>query len=213
MTTATKRAARPIDRLLHLVHPLALAPLALLIFDYLNSRLSPNPIQDLTFRTGLPALVLLIGSLACTPANLGLGWKWAVKLRRPLGLYAFLYATLHMLVFVVLDYGLDPALLWNAVAEKRYILAGSAALLLLTPLAITSTKGWQKRLGKRWKLLHKLVYVAAPLAVIHFVWLVKSDIREPLIYGAVLLLLLALRLPLVRRLLPQRRPAALPSKG
>jgi methionine sulfoxide reductase heme-binding subunit len=132
-------------------------------------------------------------------------WKWAVKLRRPLGLYAFLYAAIHMLIFVGLDYGFDAGLIWRELSEKRYIIAGSAALLLLAPLALTSTKGWQRRLGKRWKSLHRLVYLAAPLAVVHFIWLVKSDYREPLLWGLAVAVLLLLRLPVVRRLFERLR--------
>lgn len=191
--------ARNRDRWLHLIHPAALAPLALGLWDLAAGRLSVNPIQDLTHRSGYTALVLLVLSLACTPASALLGWKWALKLRRPLGLYAFLYAAVHLLIFAALDYVLDWGLIWEAVAEKRYVLAGFAAFLLLVPLAVTSTKGWQRRLGKRWRPLHRLVYLAAPLAVVHFVWLVKSDYREPLLFGAAVLLLLALRIPAVRR--------------
>ena len=110
-----------------------------------------------------------------------------------------------MLIFFVVDYGLDVGLIWETITEKPYVLVGLAAILLLLPLAITSTKGWQRRLGKRWKILHRLVYIAAPLVVVHFVWLVKSDIREPLLYGAAVVLLLALRLPIIRRLFRTRR--------
>ncbi|HWQ16038.1 MAG TPA: protein-methionine-sulfoxide reductase heme-binding subunit MsrQ, partial [Roseiflexaceae bacterium] len=186
-------------RWLHLIHPAALAPLAVGVWDFAAGRLSVNPIQDITHRSGYTALVLLVLSLACTPLSNLLGLKWAARLRRPLGLYAFLYATIHMLIFAVLDYVLDWGLIWQAVVEKRYIVAGFGALLLLVPLAVTSTRGWQRRLGRHWKALHRLVYVAAPLAVIHFVWLVKSDYREPLLYGAAVALLLCLRLPAVRR--------------
>ncbi len=186
----------------------ALAPLAAMVWAVFTGGLSANPIQDLTFRTGEAALALLVLSLACTPANRLLGWKPAQALRRPLGLYAFFYAALHLLIFVALDYGLDLGLILTTVAEKRYVIAGFAAFLLLLPLAVTSTKGWQRRLGRRWTLLHRLVYLAAPLAVLHFALLVKADLREPLLYGAALALLLALRLPPVRRALARlRRPA------
>ncbi len=181
------------------VHGGALAPLVLLIGDYWCDRLTVNPIQAITWRTGKWALVLLILSLACTPASTLFGYKGALRLRRPLGLYAFLYASLHFLTFVGLDYGFDVVLLREAVLEKRYALAGLAAYLNLLPLALTSTRGWQRRLGKGWKRLHRLVYLAALLAVVHFIWLVKSDIREPLRYGAVVLALLILRVPALRR--------------
>lgn len=187
------------------VHIAALTPLAILVWqgyqDLYNftTYLTINPIQEITFRTGKYALVLLLLSLACTPVYTLLGIKQVLPLRRPLGLYAFMYASLHFLIFTGLDYGFDLKLLYEAIFEKRYALVGFAAFLLLLPLAITSTRGWQKRLGKKWKWLHRLVYLAGVLVIIHFVWLVKSDIREPLAYGLVLALLLLVRLPGVRR--------------
>jgi len=176
----------------------ALVPLGVLLWDYAHDHLTVNPIQEATFRTGKYALVLLILSLACTPANIVFGLRQALRLRRALGLYAFLYAGIHFLIFVWIDYGLDLALLQEAIFEKRFALAGFAAFLLLLPLAITSTRGWQKRLKKRWTRLHRLAYPAAILAVVHFVWLVKSDIREPLLYGLVVMVLLLIRVPVVR---------------
>ncbi len=184
-----------------LTHLGALTPLAVLVWLYFTDGLTVNPIQDITFRTGKAALVLLVLSLVCTPLNTFFGWRAAIKLRRPLGVYAFLYVCLHFLTFVGLDYGFDLELIYGAIFEKRFALVGFAAFLILLPLALTSTKGWQKRLGKAWKTLHKGVYLAAPLAVIHYVWLVKSDVREPLAYGAVVALLLLVRLPWVKRLL------------
>ncbi|MGH2369132.1 MAG: sulfite oxidase heme-binding subunit YedZ, partial [Chloroflexota bacterium] len=188
-----------------LTHLGALVPFALLLWDGAHNNLTVNPIQEITFRTGKTALVLLILSLACTPINRVLGIKQVIPLRRPLGLYAFFYASLHLLTFAVVDYGLDWDLIQQAIVEKRYILAGFAAFLLLTPLAITSTKGWMRRLGKRWTVLHRLVYLAAPLVVLHFIWLVKGDIREPLLYGAGVAGLFALRAPPVRRALTSLR--------
>lgn len=183
----------------------ALLPLAILIWDALNNNLTVNPIQELSQRTGKIALVLLVLSLVCTPLNTLFGFRQALTLRRPLGLYAFGYATLHLLNFAVVDYGLDPALLSEAIGEKRYVLVGFAAFLLLLPLAITSTKGFQRRLGKHWKQLHRLVYAAALLVIVHYVWLVKADVREPLLYGAIVVGLLALRIPMVRGMLTRVR--------
>ncbi|MBI3177329.1 MAG: sulfoxide reductase heme-binding subunit YedZ [Chloroflexi bacterium] len=180
------------------VHIGSLIPLALLIWDYFNDHLTANPIQAVTFRTGKTALVLLVLALACTPLNTLFGFREALKVRRALGLYAFFYVCLHFLTFIWLDYGLDLGLIFDAVAKKRYALVGFTAFILLLPLAITSTKGWQKRLGKNWKVLHRLVYVAAPLVVVHYVWLVKADIRQPLVFGAVVLLLLLARVPLFK---------------
>jgi methionine sulfoxide reductase heme-binding subunit len=180
-------------------HVGAWLPLLLLLWDASTNRLTVNPIQDITFRTGRAALVLLILSLACTPLNTYFGIRQATKLRRPLGVYASLYVILHLLVFVGLDYGFDLELIRGAIFEKRFALVGFSAFLLLLPLLLTSTRGWQRRLGKRWNYLHRLVYLAAPLAVLHFVWAVKSDIREPLAYGAVLAALLVVRVPFVKR--------------
>lgn len=184
---------------INLVHPAALAPLALLVWDALTGGLTVNPIQDLTQRTGYTAVILLILSLGCTPLSTVSGWKRIVALRRPLGLYGFLYATLHMLVFAALDFGLNLTLIIQEIAEKRYILVGTLALLILLPLALTSTKGWQRRLGRNWKRLHRLAYLAAPLALVHYAWAQKSDIRQPLLLGAAVALLLVLRFPPLRR--------------
>lgn len=188
-----------------LTHVGALLPLALLIWDYWQGRLTVNPIQDITFRTGKYALVLLVLSLACTPLNTLLGFKSVLRVRRALGLYAFMYVSFHFLTFVGLDYVFDLALIREAIFEKRYALVGFAAFLILLPLAITSTKGWMRRLGKYWKRLHRWVYLAALLAVVHFTWLVKSDIREPLLYGAVVVILLILRISGVRRVVSHWR--------
>jgi methionine sulfoxide reductase heme-binding subunit len=182
-----------------LTHALCAAPFLLLLWDGWRGGLTVNPIQEITLRTGKTALVLLVLSLACTPLNRLLGWRWTVPLRRPLGLWGFFYVTLHLLTFVVVDYGLDAGLIWQAVVEKRYVLAGAGAFLLLLPLALTSTRGWMRRLGRNWTRLHRLIYLALPLAVLHYVWLVKADRREPLLYGAAVLLLLVLRIPQVQQ--------------
>ncbi len=177
----------------------ALLPLAWLLWDFFTDNLSANPIQDITLRTGKTALVLLILSLTATPVNTVFKFRQAIRLRKPLGLYAFLYVSLHLLIFVALDYGLNLALIYEAIFEKRYALVGFSAFLILLPLAVTSTKGWQKRLKKNWKRLHKLVYLAAVLAIVHYVWLVKSNYGQPIIWGGVLAVLLALRIPAVRQ--------------
>lgn len=193
---------------IHLVHLGGLAPLALLAWDAFTGNLTVNPIQYLTQRTGYAAIILLIASLVCTPLSVVSGWKRILALRRPLGLYGFLYAVLHMLMFTTLDFGLNIPLIVQEVAEKRYILVGTSALLLLVPLALTSTKGWQRRLGRSWKRLHRLVYLAAPLALVHYAWAQKSDIRQPLILGALVAVALILRLPAVRRRIEAWRRAS-----
>ena len=177
----------------------ALVPLALLVWDGLHGNLTADPVRAVILRTGKTALVLLLLSLACTPASTWLGFRRAISLRRPLGLYAFLYGALHLLTFVALDYGLDVGLLRQALFEKPYALAGLACFLLLVPLAVTATRGWMRRLGKRWKRLHRLVYLALLLALVHYLWLVKAGVRTPLPYVAIGLLLLAARLPWIRR--------------
>lgn len=195
-------------RLSPLVHPLSLLPLALLLWDWSTNNLSFNPVQDITARTGGPAIVLLMLSIACTPLNIVFGWKWAAALRKPLGLYAFLYVCLHLLTFLLLDYGLRWDLILQAASEKRYVLVGFTAFLLLVPLALTSTKWAMKQLGKNWKRLHMLVYLIVPLAVFHLLWLSK-DPRKALVFGVIVAVLLLLRLPSVRRGITNlRRPRA-----
>lgn len=179
-------------------HVAALAPLAWLLWKYAQGSFLVDPIREMTTVTGRVALILLVLSLACTPVATVFGFKQALRVRRALGVYAFMYAGLHFLVFVGLDYGFDLELLGQAIFDQRYILVGFAAGLILLLLALTSTRGWQRRLRKNWKRLHRLVYVAGVLAVVHFAWLVK-DTRVPLRYGAVLAVLLILRLPPVRR--------------
>jgi sulfoxide reductase heme-binding subunit YedZ len=185
-------------------HALALAPLAWLVFDATTGRLSADPIDDIELRTGKPALVLLVLSLACSPAMTVFGWRWAHPLRRRLGLYAFFYALLHFVTFVAVDYSLNPTWLAEAIFEKPYALVGFSAFVILTA----------RRLGTRWTWLHRLVYVAGPLAVVHYAWSLKADLRQPILFGVVVACLLALRLPRVRSAVARarrsvaRRPAA-----
>lgn len=186
-------------QILWLTHIGALIPLAWLAFDYWAGNLSVNWIQDITLRTGKPALVLLVLSLACTPLNIVLGIRNIIPARKWLGLYGFGYAAVHFLIFIGVDYAFDWAFIWEDVGTKLYVIVGFAALLILIPLAITSTKGWMRRLGKRWKKLHQLVYIAGILAVFHYVWVVKSDYREPIAWGILLGFFLVVRIPKVRK--------------
>ncbi|RME81133.1 MAG: sulfoxide reductase heme-binding subunit YedZ [Caldilineae bacterium] len=188
-----------------LVHLGALAPFLALLLDIARDNLSVNPIQDITFRTGKAALVLLVLTLAATPLNTVFGFRAAIRARRALGLYAFGYALLHFLIFSMVDYGLDLPLIWVETLEKPYIYVGFSAFLILLPLALTSTRGWQRRLGRTWKRLHRLVYMAGILVIIHYVWVVKADIRQPLAWGVVVLILLAARLSPLRRYLTRLR--------
>jgi sulfoxide reductase heme-binding subunit YedZ len=189
-----------------LVNVAAAIPLAQLVWN-LAAGAFVNPIDDITERTGKAAIILLILSLACTPANLLTSWRQPIAVRRSLGLWAFAYAGIHFLNFVGLDYGFDLGfILQDGLPTKPYILVGFTAFLLLVPLAITSTKGWQKRLGRNWKRLHKLAYVAGVAAVIHFLWLAKAaEDWEPLLYGLILALLLLVRVPTVRRRIVAQR--------
>ncbi len=193
------------------VHAGALAPLAWLLWAYWQGLFLVDPVREITTLTGRTALILLLLSLACTPLSIVLGFKRVLRVRRALGLYAFLYAGLHFLTFSGLDYGFEIDLLGQAILDQRYVLAGVGSGLLLLVLAVTSTRGWQRRLGKTWKRLQRLVYLAGILAVVHFVWLSK-DAREPLRYGALLAVLLVLRIPRVRKAVSQTRRRLVPVK-
>ena len=182
-----------------LIHILALLPLALLVWDFTQGHLTVNPIQEIQLRTGKYTLIFLVLTLSCTPVNILFGVKSVLRLRRTLGLYTFIYASLHLFNFIGLDYRFDFGLILSDISGKRFVLAGLSAFLILSVLAVTSIRSWMKRLGKKWQQLHWLIYAAAVLAVTHFVWQVKADIREPLIYGALVALLLIVRLPHVRK--------------
>lgn len=187
-----------------LVHAGGLLPLVWIAWRYSQGLFLIDPVREITAVTGRTALVLLTVMLACTPISAIFGWKQVLRVRRALGLYAFLYASLHLATFVWLDYGFDLELLAGAVLAQRYVVPGLVSGLILLALAITSTRGWQQRLGRSWKRLHRLAYLAGILAVVHFAWLVK-DIRVPLRYGAVLALLLILRLPRIQAALHRAR--------
>jgi sulfoxide reductase heme-binding subunit YedZ len=169
-------------------------PLAALCADALRGDLGANPIETVTHVTGDWALRLLLLALAVTPARRITGVSALAPLRRTLGLLAFGYASLHMLTWVGLDQFFDWESMLEDITERSYVLAGATAFLCLLPLALTSTRGAMRRLGRRWITLHRLVYVAAVAAIVHYVWLVKADLAAPLAYAAVLALLLGLRL-------------------
>jgi sulfoxide reductase heme-binding subunit YedZ len=172
----------------------ALIPLLDLAVRGLRGGLGANPISEALNRLGLLALIFLIASLACTPLKRVFGWATPMRLRRMLGLFAFTYASLHFAVYLLLDRLGASASLSEDLAGRPFISVGFLAWLLLVPLAITSTPGMIKHLGAaRWRRLHRLAYLAAGLAVVHFLWRVKRDQSEPLVYGLVLLALLAMR--------------------
>ena len=156
--------------------------------------LGVNPIEKVTHVTGLSALVLLLLTLAVTPVRRMARWNRLIQLRRPLGLFAFFYAFLHFSIWMVLDLGFQLSWISEDIMERPYITVGFTAFVLLIPLAVTSTRGWIRRLGRRWATLHRLVYITATLGVIHFYWLVKADTSLPLLFAGILTLLLASRI-------------------
>jgi methionine sulfoxide reductase heme-binding subunit len=174
---------------------LALLPALWIGVDALRGHLGANPIAAVLNRLGYWTLVLLLASLACTPARIILRRGWPMKFRRMWGLFAFFYGLAHFLFYVCVDQFLDLHTIYQDVVRRKFMTVGFAALCLLVPLALTSTKNSIRRLGaKRWTRIHRLVYPAAVLAVIHFIWRVKADRREPFVFAAVLLVLFAVRL-------------------
>ena len=171
-----------------------LIPALLLGWDAFTGGLGVNPIEDITHRTGDWALRFLLVTLAVTPLRRLAGWNGLVRFRRMVGLFAFFYAVLHFSTYLVFDHFFDLLLIIDDVAERKYVTAGFVGFVLMIPLAVTSTQGWIRRLGKRWTALHRLVYASAVAGVVHFLWLVKIDIGEPLIYAVILAILLGARL-------------------
>jgi len=172
---------------------LGLAPAAWMVWRTLRGDLGANPIEEVMHLLGSAALVLLLASLAITPLRRLTGHNPLIRARRTLGLFAFSYVATHFLVYAALDQGLALGYIVEDVIERPYITAGFAAFVLMIPLAVTSTKGWIRRLGKRWTRLHRLVYLAGALGVLHFYWRVKADTLWPLVAAAALCVLLGLR--------------------
>lgn len=183
-----------------------LVPFALLVGGAFTGGLGADPIEYVTLRTGFATLLMLMCTLAVTPVRRLTGWNWLASARRTFGLCAFGYVCLHFATYLV-DQGFTLSYIWEDIAERPYVTVGFTAFLLLIPLALTSTKAAIRRMGKRWQKLHRLVYLAAGLGVLHFVWLVKSDLRDPLIFAAVFALLMALRLPGVPGKRGKKQPA------
>lgn len=182
------------------MHAAALGPLVFMLWKRWTEPFWINPVADMSFTTGKTALNLLFLSLSCTPIQRWLGFNKILLWRRPLGLYAFGYGLLHFWIFIGLDYRLSLSMILADVSSKRYIYFGLGALALMVPLAVTSDKAWMARLRKNWKRLHRLVYLAAVLAVLHYLALSKTW-HEPAAYIAILALMLGLRL------IPRRRAA------
>jgi sulfoxide reductase heme-binding subunit YedZ len=173
---------------------LCLVPFGQLAYNAYIGDLGVNPIDFITHFTGSWALIFLIGTLAVTPARRLTGWNDLIKLRRMLGLFAFAYASAHFATYLVLDHFFDWRAIGKDIVKRPYVTAGFTAFVIMLPLALTSTAGMIRRLGKRWQKLHRLIYVAALAGVIHFYWLVKADIRRPAQYGLVLAVLLVYRI-------------------
>jgi sulfoxide reductase heme-binding subunit YedZ len=172
-----------------------LVPLVWMALRAGTGALSANPIAEIENELGLTALVFLLASLACTPAKRFLGWTWQMRVRRELGLFAFFYAALHFLAYLVLDEFFDWGAIVADIAQRPFITVGFLALVLMVPIAFTSTNGWVRRLGYlRWQRIHQVVYLAGALAVVHFIWRVKLDVSQPLVYAAIFAGLIALRL-------------------
>ncbi|HKU43934.1 MAG TPA: protein-methionine-sulfoxide reductase heme-binding subunit MsrQ [Polyangiales bacterium] len=185
----------------------ALLPLAAIVVEAVSGKLGADPVAIALNRLGLLALILLLACLSATPARLLFKVSWPLRLRRMLGLLAFFYASLHFLVYAWVDQGWDLQAILADVTKRKFITVGFLALLTLLPLALTSNARARKKLGpRRWQRLHRLVYVAACLAAVHFLWRVKRDLTEPLAYAGVLGLLLFVRL---KRLTP---PPARPDR-
>ena len=177
-----------------LVFSLSLLPLAWLFWRFWSDQLGVNPVETLSHRTGDWSLRFLLLTLAVTPLRRLTGWNGAQRFRRMLGLFAFFYACLHFLVYLIFDQFFDLSAILADITKRPYITVGFAAFVLLIPLAVTSTQRMIKRLGRHWSRLHRLVYLIAMLGVLHYLWLVKADLREPLLYAAILGVLLGYRL-------------------
>jgi sulfoxide reductase heme-binding subunit YedZ len=192
---------------------LCLFPLARLVTLGVTGGLGANPIEFITRSTGTWTLVGLLLTLSITPLRRLTGWAALVRHRRMLGLFAFFYASLHFVTYIWLDQFFDLASVARDIVKRPFITVGFAAFVLLMPLALTSTQVMMRRLGRRWQQLHRLVYGIAILGVLHYLWLVKQDLGQPLIYGGVLALLLGARLPRVAGLLQGMAPRRVASRS
>jgi len=190
---------------------LCLTPAGFLVWRAFTDRLGANPLEELTHRTGDWTIYFLLITLSITPLRKLLKQPNLIRFRRMLGLFAFFYVCLHFLTYIVFDHFFDVSAMLKDVAQRPFITAGFTGFVLLIPLAITSTTGWIRRLGgKRWQMLHRLIYVTASAGVIHYYWLVKSDVTMPVRLGAILVFLFICRLAFwlqARQTKPARSPA------
>ena len=171
-----------------------LTPFMWLVTRTLTGRLGINPVEDLELTTGIWALRLLVATLLVTPLRRVSGWNRIIQYRRMLGLFAFFYASIHFAIYIAIDQFFAFEFIVKDVAKRPFITMGFTAFVLMIPLAVTSTKGWIRRLGRRWQLLHRLIYVSAACAAIHYLWKVKVMIGSPVYYAAAIGILLAFRL-------------------
>ena len=186
--TQLRRVLKP------LVFLAALGPAAWLVYGAFAGELGVNPVETITNTTGIWTLRLLALTIAITPVRWLSGWNMLIQFRRMIGLFAFFYGCLHFMTYFILDHSLEFSGVWEDVVKRPYITAGFTAFVLLIPLAFTSTQGWIRRLGgKRWSLLHRLVYVSASLGVLHYWWKVKLDTSSPFLYASIVGLLLGAR--------------------
>jgi|GraSoiStandDraft_12_1057312.scaffolds.fasta_scaffold50250_1 sulfoxide reductase heme-binding subunit YedZ len=190
----TAVARKPITLLKILIVVAGLIPAAALVVGLFTDALGANPVETITHQTGTTGLAFLLITLSVTPLRRISGWNELIRVRRMLGLFAFFYATLHVLTWAVLDHFFDPSAMMADVVKRPFITAGMTAYLLLVPLALTSTNGMIRRLGgRRWQQLHRLAYLAAIAVVVHFWWLVKADVTEPQRWALALTVLLGFR--------------------
>lgn len=191
MKLLPEKLLRPLKVIVFLV---CLSPLSVLTWKATHRLLGANPVDVITRSTGKWTLTFLLITLSITPLRKLLPLPWLIRFRRMLGLFAFFYGTLHLMTYVWLDKFFDVHAMLHDIAKRRFITAGMTGFTLMLPLALTSTAGWIRRLGgKRWQNLHRLIYCSATAGVVHFIWLVKADLRRPLTYGAILAALLLWR--------------------
>jgi sulfoxide reductase heme-binding subunit YedZ len=185
-----------------------LVPAGILAVRARQGNLTANPLELLTNWTGSTTLVLVMVTLAVTPVRRLTGWNAVIKLRRLIGLFAFFYACIHFSIYIGLDIYFDWPRIAEDILQRPYITVGFTAFVLMIPLAVTSTKGWIRRLGKRWTKVHRLIYATAAFGVLHYYWKVKADTREPLIFAAILIVLMLLRTNAVRQFAARLRNRA-----
>jgi sulfoxide reductase heme-binding subunit YedZ len=209
MFNPTQRQFKVIKACLFVV---CLLPFVRLLTFALSNRLGANPLEFITRNTGDWTLYFLCITLCVTPFRRFSGWNWAIRLRRMLGLYAFFYIVLHFATFIWFDHFFDLEEMATDIVKRPFILVGFLSFLLLVPLAVTSTDGWRKRLGvKRWLQLHKLLYLIAPLGILHFWWMKagKHNFEQPIIFGTIVAVLLLLRMTWAMQQRQQRRRATM----